>query len=44
VPHAHDAFDEAIYVLEGRLLVWGTGNRSAVMRDVDARHASRLLP
>jgi quercetin dioxygenase-like cupin family protein len=21
VPHAHDAFDEAIYVLEGRLLV-----------------------
>jgi uncharacterized cupin superfamily protein len=28
VPHAHDAFDEAIYVLEGRLLVWGTGNLS----------------
>ena len=25
VPHAHDAFDEAIYVLEGRLLVWGDG-------------------
>ena len=25
VPHAHDAFDEAIYVLEGRLLVSGDG-------------------
>lgn len=25
VPHAHDEFDEAIYVLEGRLLVWGDG-------------------
>ena len=25
VPHAHDGFDEAIYVLEGRLLVWGDG-------------------
>ena len=25
VPHAHDAFDEAIYVLDGRLLVWGDG-------------------
>jgi Cupin domain len=85
VPHAHDAFDEAIYVLEGRLLVWGdeepveaapgsmltapvlgiwapsgpalafmrevgavlqpgTPPDPAVMRDVYARHASRLLP
>jgi quercetin dioxygenase-like cupin family protein len=25
IPHAHDEFDEAIYVLEGRLLVWGDG-------------------
>ena len=25
VPHAHDEFDEAIYVLDGRLLVWGDG-------------------
>ena len=23
VPHSHDEFDEAIYVMEGRLLVWG---------------------
>lgn len=23
VPHAHDEFDEALYVLDGRLLVWG---------------------
>jgi quercetin dioxygenase-like cupin family protein len=23
VPHAHDGFDEAIYVLDGRLNVWG---------------------
>jgi len=28
VPHAHDAFDEAIYVLRGRLLVWGDGEGS----------------
>src|SRR3954454_1332004 len=25
IPHAHDAFDEALYVLRGRLRVWGTG-------------------
>lgn len=25
VPHAHDEFDEAIYVLSGRLLVFGDG-------------------
>ncbi len=25
IPHAHDAFDEAIYVLTGRLLVVGDG-------------------
>jgi quercetin dioxygenase-like cupin family protein len=25
IPHAHDAFDEAIYVLSGRLLVVGDG-------------------
>jgi uncharacterized cupin superfamily protein len=25
VPHAHDEFDEAIYVVDGRLLVWGDG-------------------
>ncbi len=26
VPHAHDEFDEAIYVLDGRLRVWGDGD------------------
>jgi mannose-6-phosphate isomerase-like protein (cupin superfamily) len=25
VPHAHDEWDEALYVLDGRLLVWGDG-------------------
>jgi quercetin dioxygenase-like cupin family protein len=25
IPHAHDGFDEAIYVLSGRLLVFGDG-------------------
>ena len=25
IPHAHDEFDEAIYVLSGRLLVHGDG-------------------
>ncbi len=25
VPHAHEEFDEAIYVLDGRLRVWGDG-------------------
>src|SRR5947207_10357676 len=25
IPHAHDEFDEAIYVLSGRLLVFGDG-------------------
>jgi quercetin dioxygenase-like cupin family protein len=24
IPHAHDEFDEALYVLRGRLRVWGT--------------------
>lgn len=26
IPHAHDSFDEAIYVLGGRVLVFGDGN------------------
>jgi mannose-6-phosphate isomerase-like protein (cupin superfamily) len=26
IPHAHDEFDEAIYVLSGRLMVGGTGD------------------
>jgi mannose-6-phosphate isomerase-like protein (cupin superfamily) len=34
VPHAHDAFDEAIYVLDGRLLVRGDG------KPVEAEHGS----
>lgn len=25
IPHVHDEFDEALYVLEGRLTVWGDG-------------------
>jgi quercetin dioxygenase-like cupin family protein len=25
IPHAHDTFDEALFVLGGRLLVWGEG-------------------
>lgn len=30
IPHAHDGFDEAIYVLSGRLLVVGDGPEDAV--------------
>jgi mannose-6-phosphate isomerase-like protein (cupin superfamily) len=85
IPHAHDEFDEAIYVLSGRLLVAPRGHRHGFsnpsaegalvlgiwappepalafmreigaalspdvppdperMRDIYARHASRLLP
>lgn len=29
IPHAHDEFDEAIYVLDGRLLVAGDGELEA---------------
>jgi hypothetical protein len=31
IPHAHDEFDEAIYVLSGRLLVTGDGEPARVL-------------
>lgn len=69
IPHAHDEFDEAIYVLSGRLLAVGDDESQEAtpgalafmqdigaalspdtppdpdrMREIYARHASRLLP
>ncbi len=44
IPHAHDEFDEAIYVLRGQLQVTGDQTLEAAAGSMFTRHATRPGP